>query len=280
MTSIDLKREARILYRAIRGALEDQVNDLAAAIAYWAFFSIFPLLLGLVALAGFSLDQAEVQARLQDLVARLLPGSAELIQQNLESVVRYRNSMGAIGILGLLWTASRGLAAVTRAVNQALGARKTRSYLASKLRFFGMTLAVSVLAIISISVTIALEIVFDSSLLAGLGLTPIEISKVQGWLTSFLFVFVMLALIYRMTPYEAPTWRQILPGALLSAVLFELAKAGFILYLDWMTRWEAIYGSLTSILVLLLWLYLSAVILIFGVEYNLARGELKGNLRR
>ena len=257
------------------GHPQDQVTDLAAAIAYWAFFSIFPLLLGLMALAGFSLDEAEVQSRIFQLMTDLLPGSADFIQQNLVSVVRYRSSMGAVGILGVLWTASKGLAAVTRAVNRALGAKKTRSYVASKLRFFGMTVAVAVLAVVSISVTVALEVVLNSSLLASLGLDEAQIPRLHGRLASFTFVFIMVSLIYKMTPYVKIRWRQILPGALLTSLLFELSKTGFIIYLDWMTRWQAIYGSLTSILVLLLWLYLGALILIFGVEYNFVRFSLR-----
>ena len=270
-----MKQELNILVQAIRKALEDQVSDLAAAIAFWAFFSIFPLLLGLMALAGFSLDVAEVQSRIYQLMTDLLPGSGDFIQQNLESVVRYRSSMGAIGILALLWTASKGLAAVTRAVNRALGATKTRSYVASKIRFFGMTIAVAVLAILSISLTVALEVLLKSTLLTRLGLDGIRIPRVQGWITSFVFVFIMVIVIYKITPYVETRWRQILPGALLATVAFEMSKAGFLIYLDWMTRWEAIYGSLTSILVLLLWLYIAALILICGVEYNFVRWRLR-----
>lgn len=260
--------------QAVRKALQDQFTDLAAAIAYWAFFSIFPLLLGLMALAGYTLAEAEVQSRIVELMTDLLPGSTDLIQQNLKSVVTYRSGMGLVGILGLLWTASKGLAAVTRAVNRALGAKKTRSYMVSKFRFFGMTVVVAVLAIVSISITVTLEVVLSSPLLVGLGFDEIQIPRIRGWLTSFAFVFIMVSLIYRVTPYEKTSWRQILPGALLAAVLFELSKAGFMIYLDWMSRWEAIYGSLTSILVLLLWLYLSALILVFGVEYNFVRQKL------
>ena len=270
-----MKNELRIVLQAVRKSLDDQVNDLAAAIAYWALFSIFPLLIGALSLAGYFLDSVEVQTRIYELVTDLLPGSADLVKKSLVSVVRYRGSMGLIGILMLLWTASKGLAAVTRAVNRALGTERPHSYVVSKLRFFAMTAAVTVLVVVSIAIVVAIEIFFQPSFLARLGLTQIDISRVQGWLVSFLFVFCMFALIYRMTPYIKVRWRQILPGALFAAILFEMGKVGFVVYLERAAGLEAIYGSLSSILVLLLWLYLSALVLVYGAEYNIVRWEFR-----
>ena len=104
---------------------------------------------------------------------------------------------------------------------------------------------------------------------------PVEISRVQSWATSFLLVFLIFALIYRLTPYAAVTWSQVLPGALLATVLFELGKTGFVVYLEKMANLQAIYGSLSSIIVLLLWLYVSALILILGAEYNIVRWRIR-----
>ena len=87
-----------------------------------------------------------------------------------------------------------------------------------------------------------------------------------GHLTSYLFVSVMLVALYGLVPYERPSWREVLPGALLAAFLFELGKAGFVLYIDNVAHLEAVYGSVSSIIVLLLWLYISARILLFGAE--------------
>ena len=263
----------RRVVRAIRKSLEDNVSDLAAAIAYWALFAIFPLLLGVLSLAGHSLDSADVQARIYELMEGLLPGTADLVQENLESVVRYRSGLGIAGILGLLWTASKGLAAITRAVNIAQDAKPSRSFVVSKLRFFAMTVIVTVLFTVSITLTVAFEFLLRPKFVTSMGFEQLNMPKLQSWSASFLFIFLTLAMIYKVTPYVETRWRQVLPGAFLASVLFALGQAGFVLYLDRMTRFEAIYGSLSSIFVLLVWLYFSAIVLILGAEYNIVRWQ-------
>ena len=88
-------------------------------------------------------------------------------------------------------------------------------------------------------------------------------------------MFLVFSLIYRLAPYVPVDWRDVLPGALLAALAFEICKAGFVLYLDRFANFESVYGPLTSIIVLLLWFYVSALILILGSEYSIARWQAK-----
>jgi YihY family inner membrane protein len=143
------------------------------------------------------------------------------------------------------------------------------------MRYFFMAVAVSLLMIMSISITLALEIVLESSFLTRFGLEAVEVSRLKSWLLSFLLIFLTFALIYKLAPYLKVRWRQVLPGALLAAALFELVKTAFVLYLDRVANFEAVYGSLSSIIVLLLWLYLSAFILVYGAEYNIVRWKAR-----
>lgn len=264
-------RELGLLVQAVREASHDHAKDLAAAIAFWAFFSVFPLLIGILSLAGYFLQSSELQARIYEVMTDVLPGSASLVRDNLEAVVQHRGTMSWVGIGGLLWTASKGFGAITRAVNRALGAKRTHHFLLSKVRYFFMAVAVSVLMITSIAITLALEIVLEPSFLTRFGLEAVEVSRLKSWLLSFLLIFLTFALIYKLAPYVEVRWRQVLPGALLAAALFELVKTAFMLYLDRVADFEAVYGSLSSIIVLLLWLYLSALILVYGAEYNIVR---------
>jgi len=268
-----LKRELSLLVETVKEASHDHAKDLAAAIAFWAFFSIFPLLIGILSLAGYLLQSAELQARIYEVVTDMFPGSASLVRDNLDAVVQYRGTMSWVGIGGLLWTASKGFGAITRAVNRALGAERTDNFLLSKIRNFFMVVAVSVLMIASIAITVALEIALDPSFLSRLGLDAVNLPRLQGWTANFVLVFLIFALIYKLAPYVEVRWRQVLPGALLAAALFELVKTAFVVYLDRIADFEAVYGSLSSIIVLLLWLYLSAVILIYGAEYSIVRSQ-------
>ena len=270
-----LKLELSLLVETVREASQDHAKDLAAAIAFWAFFSVFPLLIGIFSLAGYFLQSAELQARIYEVMTDVFPGSAALVRDNLEAVVQHRGTMSWVGIGGLLWTASKGFGAITRAVNRALGAKRTHHFLLSKVRSFFMAVAVSLLMITSIAITVAFEIALEPSFLTRFGLEVVEVSRLKSWLLSFLLIFLTFALIYKLAPYVEVRWRQVLPGALLAAALFELVKTAFVLYLDRVADFEAVYGSLSSIIVLLLWLYLSALILVYGAEYNIVRSKAR-----
>ena len=267
--------ELRLLYGAVRKGIKDHGKDHAAAIAFWTFFSIFPLLLGLFSAAGYFLESEAAQARLVDLVTQTLPGSAELVRGNLEDVVRVRGTLGVVGIVGLLWSASAGFGAITRAINQTLGAKRANPFFLSKVRYFLMTVIVSVFLVLSVGVTASLEVLanLDLHALRRLGIEPGMIESAVGWLTGFAFAFFTFALIYKVTPYVETRWRQVVPGALLGATVFELGKRGFLLYLGRVANFEAVYGSLSSIIVLLLWLYFSALVLLLGAEYNIVRWQ-------
>ncbi len=266
-----MKRQISLLVRTVKEASHDHGKDLAAAIAFWAFFSIFPLLIGIFSLAGYFLKSAELQARIFEMVTEMFPGSADLVRNNLDAVVQYRGTMSFVGIGGLFWTASKGFGAITRAVNQALGAKRTHNFIVLKLRNFLMAVAVSILAISSVGVTLAFEIVLESRFLERFEIEGLQMSRLKSWTLSSLLIFLTFALIYKLAPYVRTRWRQVVPGAILAAILFELLKASFVFYLDKVAHFEAVYGSLSSIIVLLLWLYLSAVILILGAEYNIVR---------
>ncbi len=270
-----MKRELGLFVETIRKAQRDQVNDLAAVIAFWSFFSIFPLLIAILAVAGHFLKSEELKERIFEAITNLLPGSADLVQQNIEAMVSYRGTMSFVAVIGLLWSASKVFGAITRAVNRALGDKPKRSYLMARLRYFTMAVAVTILTVVAIGTTVVIEIVTDADFLARFGLAPIGLPRVTGNALSFVLIMLIFALIYKVTPYVEVQWRQVLPGSLLAALLFELGKKGFVLYLDKVAHFEAIYGSLSSIIVLLLWLYLSSLFLIYGAEYNIVRAEAK-----
>lgn len=266
-----LKRQFGLLVDTAKAASHDQAKDLAAAIAYWVFFSIFPLLIGIFSLAGFLLQSSELQTRIVEVVSDMLPGSASLVRENLQALVRYRGTLSWVGIGGLLWTASKGFGAITRAVNRAIGAHRADNFVLAKIRSFVMAVAVSISAITSIGITLAVDIVLDSSLLPRFGFDAIEVPRLGSRGLSLLLILLTFALIYRLAPYGKFLWRQVIPGAFLAAVLFEVVKTAFVVYLDHFANFEKIYGSLSSIIVMLLWLYLSALILVLGAEYNIVR---------
>ena len=87
-----------------------------------------------------------------------------------------------------------------------------------------------------------------------------------GQLTSFVIAFLVIGTIYALIPYHRPGWPSLLLGTLVATIMYELGKAGFLLYIGTATHFKAVYGSLSSMIVLLIWLYFSARFLLFGAE--------------
>ena len=265
-----LPRPLHVLYRTYAKSSEDRAFDLAAAIAYYWFFSIFPLFLGLTALSGYFIDSAEARQAIYSMLTETLPGdTSDFVLENLETVVKLRGPMGFVSIVTLLWSASRAIGAVSRAVNLAWGTPAERFFVFTKLRYFGLTVVAILLILGSMAATAMLEIYvkLDTSFFDRVLGSDIA-ARIYGIATSTTLIFVTVLLIYKAVANEPVRARQLWRGALLAAVLFEACKAGFVIYLDRLASHSVVYGSLASIIVLLMWLYLSSYILIFGAELN------------
>ena len=239
---------------------------MAASTAYFSFFSLFPLLLGVIAGASFFLDSEEIRSHLDKILTDTLPGSAAFVTDNIDALIRLRGAAGVASIVGLFWSAGKMFGALSRGINRALGLTRTHPFFLTPLRSFLMALMVMVLLFLAVAVSTVVK------LLAKLDLGPIT-EGFDGFLrfagshvTGYVLVFVTFGLLYKLVPYERLSWREILPGALFATLLFEFGKEVFVFYLDNVAHLEALYGSVSSIIVLLLWLYFSARVLLLGSE--------------
>jgi membrane protein len=254
-----------VALRALEKGNQDDARDMAASIAYFSFFSLFPLLVGVVAGASLFLDRVEIQSRLDRMLSGDFPGSADFLRTNIEALTEQRGAASIASVLGLLWSASKMFGAMNRGINLAFGVPKRHSFYLSRLRYFAMTVGMSLLLLVAVGVSTAVDLVTQLDL-TRFGFDGTLFSSLGGRVASIVSVFVTVILIYKLVPYERPAWRDILLGALAATLLFELGKALFVLYLGNVGNLEAVYGSLTSVIVLLLWLYFSARVLLFGAE--------------
>ena len=271
-----------LLLRAVRELSDDDGTHMAASVAYHALFSLFPLLLGLIAFMSLFLESQDVQDRLTDFTTSYLPGSESLVDRNIDTVLQLRGAVGAIAILGLLWSGSAVFGAVTRAVNRAWDVHRDRPFFISKPRQLTMALAVSLLFLVSLAASTIVrtaERFYDSDVAAVQALVHTGGQfALQG--TSFVLMLAVFLLIYRFMPNTRTYWRYIWPGALVAAVLFELTKNVFIVYLDRVANFENVYGALAPVIVLLMWTYVSSIVLIFGAELSSEYGRLKQGVGR
>ena len=254
-------------------------THLAAGVAYYALLSLFPLLLGLLALGGILLSSEGTYQGLLSFVTENLPGSKAFVEQNVGEVVEFRGVVGVGAILGFLWTASIGFGAVARSVNRAWGIRVNRPFYVAKPLHILMALAVGALFLVSTSATSVIEVITDPERDFGipaqefflqLGLGHLALRMVPWGINIFIFL-----MIYRFAPNCKTYWRYIWPGAVVAAVLLEVSKGLFLWYLDNLAIYNQVYGSVTSVIVLLFWIYVSALILILGAEIGAEHSRMR-----
>ena len=254
-----------LVQAAIKGH-KDLAKDRAASIAYFTILSLFPLILGIVAISGFFLQSAEAQVRVHEFIVELFPVSADFVSRNIDSLVRIRGAAGLTSIIVLMWSGSKMVGALSRGINSALGLKRPYAFYLSKLRNFGLTVIVTLLIFVAMAVMPMVEIV-DELELEFIG-DPWNsyFSLIAGHTGSFAITSVLLGTIYILIPFERPYWRDLLPGILVAALLIELGKELFVLYVGNVSRYDAVYGSVSSIIVLLIWLYFTARMILYGTE--------------
>lgn len=265
----------RLLVRTVQELGADDASHMAAGVAYYAVLSLFPLLLGLIAIFGLFLPSETVQEELFDFFERNMPGAIDVLEQNIEDVIQLRGAIGAVSIVLLLWSASAMFGALGRAINRVWDVHKDRSFLIRKLRDLTMALGTGVLFLLSLGATAAFTILRGMDV-AVLGIAADTSARVLG----FVFSLAIFLVLYKFIPNTKTYWRYIWPGALLSAILFEIAKSLFIFYLDHFASYESVYGSVASVIILLFWIYISAFIIILGAELSAEYGRMREGVSR
>jgi membrane protein len=269
-------RAFRLLKRTFLEFGADEAADRAGAVAYYAILSIFPLLLGLVSLLGFFLPTEMVRDTISVALNRALPGSANLVEQNLDNIIQLRGTTGLFSLLALIWSGSSLFGAIGRAVNHAWDLTRKRNFVVRKLRDIGMVLLTGLLFLLSMAASAAVHFI------GGLDATQYYWTvSVGSRAVAFLLALLVFLLIYKYVPNRPTTWRMAWPGALIAAVFFEAGRFLFIFYLASFANYEMVYGSLASVIILFFWVYISAVIMLLGVEFNselyrMARGIKRG----
>lgn len=253
------------LLRAWQKASQEQAQDRAAALAYFSFFSLFPLILGIIAAGSFFLDSEQVRASVGRLLLETLPGSADFVRTNIDTAVRLRGAAGIASVLTLFWSARRMFAAISRGINGILDDPRPHPSFLSPIRSLLIALAVSLLLFLAMGVSTALQLLAQHDIgIPTAGLASDLSRQLEAHVTSVLFVFVVHVSIYRIVPYRRLPWRLVVSGAAFAALLFEVGKSAFVFYLNNVANLEAVYGSVSSIIVLLLWLYYSARVILLG----------------
>jgi membrane protein len=260
----------RLVVHTIQELQADDATHMAAGVSYYAILSLFPLILALVAVLGIFLPSETIQEEIFSFFERNLPGTVDVLKENIEQVIQLRGAIGIVGIVLLLWTASAMFGAVSRTINRAWDVHQDRPFHIRKLRDLSMALGISILFFLSLGATSIYSILRSTDLpVIGTAL------DVGARLLAFLPSFAIFLILYKFIPNTKTYWRYVWPGALLAAVLFEISKSIFILYLDRFATYELVYGSIGSVIALLVWIYVAAFILILGAEFSAEYGRMR-----
>lgn len=247
---------------------EDNATILAAAQAYYYLLAIVPLLILLLAILPYL--QIEPQ-RVMDFMGTILPGEvASTFEEQIVSVVTTPSGgLLTFGILGTLWSASNAVSAFIKATNEAYDVEETRSFFAQKGIAILLTLFMLVAVIIALVLPIFGGAIIDmiSSFMNLPSQTEI-IFQVLRWVISIAVMSIVLAIMYKIAPNKHFPFKEVIIGALIATILWQLVSLAFSFYVANFGSYSATYGSLGGLIVLILWFFLTGLILVIGAEIN------------
>jgi membrane protein len=255
----------QLIARTAEESNNHDAGQRAAGVAYYAIISVFPLLLGLIAVFGFFLPSVNLQSQLLTFVGNNIPGATNVLKDNIAGIIRLRGVFSILSVVILFWGASALFGAISLAINRAWNTSKSRHFFIRKASELVMLLGTGILFLLSLGASAIITITGDALNLPPADLVIVDISSK---LIAFLLMFAVFLMLYKFIPNTKTRWQDVWPGALLAAFLFEVARTLFIFYLDNFANYQLIYGSITSIIILLIWIYYSSLIMILGAEFT------------
>ena len=265
------------LWRGFLGFYHSDNLTYAASIAYYSLLSLFPLTMLAVSILGRATADEESRSAVLDFVFQYFPSQFDFIRTQLDSFRAHSVTFGVFGTLALIWGALGVFGAVTTAVNYAWGVEKTRSYWSHKLFTFVMMLVAGALLLAALLLVIASQVV-GATWFAGVvrhfpGLVVLRSFAIRN-ATTVLFI-VVVGLVFYFVPNAKVRFRDVWIGAFITGLLWKVALVGFSWYMSDMSRFTRVNGSIAAVVVFLVWVYLQAVILLYGVEFTAAYARLR-----
>lgn len=269
---IQLKQSFTLVYRMVRGAFLTftfaKASEAAASIAYFTLFSMFPLVLSFVAVGSFFVDQAAVEEKLINILPTMIPVSQDFIISNIQQIFKLRGAVSALSLLGLIWSSTSVFSIIIRNINAAWPAASPHSFIRMRLWSLAIIAALALVLIVS-----SFSLTFRH-LLTNLGIN-LDYSLISNFLSSYFYtkilpvlirVFVLFAL-YFWVPQIKVHKMGALTGAVLVTFLWQVITMFFNAYLSsGLARYEIVYGSLGKMIALLVWIYFTSWLILFGAH--------------
>jgi membrane protein len=270
-----------IVVDMVSGFTNSRAAEAAASITYYALFSIFPLLLSVIAIGSYFLEDEQVMSQVVQFIQTILPVASDMVIQNVEEVLEARGTFGVIGVASLIWSASAAFMSLFRNINRAWARAAPLNALIARL--------VGIVVIFALVVLIV--VIRVASATANL-LPTFGVELLNGFYDSFLWLlisgllplaltFLIFLSLYRWIPNTKVRWSEALWGALVAAVGWELTTNLFTYSLsEGILQYKVVYGSLGTMIALLFWIYLNCTIILVGAHLSAAVARKKRPLAR
>ena len=255
----------------------DGCLHLAAGIAFFGIFSVFPILLIIISIMGYQLGHEETIVRIMGFLQDYLPSQTNVIINNVQTIAADRGKLGIVGILILLWTGRGLFLAMEHSLNRTWGTPSYRSVIGRNLIAFFLIFMIGL--ILGISLILSAVIVYLSQRkipVLNISLNQIAFwGIINKWLISTFLIFIIFLLLFKVLPHTKVSIREIMPGALFSTIFWKIAEFGYIWYMKNMANLSAIYGSIGGLLGVLLLFYIASIVFLLGAEFNIVYLRIK-----
>ena len=258
-----------VIKRTLKGFSEDDMSTYAAALAYRALFALFPFTLFLIALLGF-LNVPEFFDWLREQASIALPPAAmEEVNPVIDQLQEERGGLVSAGILIALWTASVGVRALMNAMNNAYDVEEGRPVWKLTILSIIYTVGIALMLLAAAGIMITGSQVMEwLAGVVGFEDSVLTLWAVLRWPLAALLLTTVIALLYYFAPDVEQEFRFITPGSVVAVIVWIVASIGFGIYVQNFGNYDAIYGSIGTIIILMLYFYISSAVLLLGAEMN------------
>jgi len=264
------------IWRGATGIYSSNDLTFAASIAYYALLSLFPFLLLVLSIVASVTNNEVDRQQVLGFVLKYFPTKFEFVTKQLAALQESPLQLGIAGSFLMVWAAMGVFGAITSAINHAWGVEKQPSYFKHKLISFVMLVAAGLLLLGALLLVTAINIVearWFANVLANVRGLEVLTSFAIRWATTIAFIFV-IGLVFYFVPNARVRFRDVWVGAILTGLLWRGALAGFSWYVRDLSRFS-VHGQIAAVVVFLIWVYISAVILLYGAEMTAAYARLR-----
>ena len=265
------------IWRGVTGTYNSDDLTFAASIAYYSLLSLFPFFLLLLSLIAAITSSETDRQEVLGFVLRYFPRQFDFVTHQLTAMQEARVRLGVAGSILMVWAAMGVFGAITSAVNHAWGVDKQPNYLKHKMISFLMLVMASLLLVGALGLVSAINVV-EARWFAGVIESTPGLMVLQGfvvkWASTFAFILVV-GLVFYFVPNAQVRFRDVWVGAIVTGLAWRGALAGFSWYVRDLSRFDRVHGSIAAVVVFLLWVYISAVIFLYGVEVTAANARLR-----